>query len=171
METMTVLCPGPPPPPALRRNVAALLRYLTDLIDEDRRAAVAAVRLRIGPPAILLVIDGLIARLRDPAPGMQRRAAESLVRLGPVAVPSVALALARGRSPLVRARLARVLAALGPGLAADVRRRLVPVVERAMAGDRSGVLAAACAAALVALREDEPAGVGPEAPAAAAGNS
>jgi hypothetical protein len=154
-------------PPALRPGITALLRFMTDIVDDDRRAATAAVRARIGPPALWVIIDGLIGRVRRGSYSMRRRAAESLAGLGPAAVPAVLLALARARRRAVQVPLAEALAALAPGLRREERLQCLELLERATDGD--GPATCACAVALAALRREEPADDVPSPAAGVAG--
>jgi hypothetical protein len=66
--------------------------------------------------------------------------------------------MARRRNPLVRRRLAQVLADLGPSLDRDGRLRLADVLDRVGATAKYGLLARTCAEAAATLRNEQPAG-------------
>jgi hypothetical protein len=157
----------PPVPPALRPGITALVKFMTDIVDDERRAATAAVRARIGPPTLWVIIDRLIGRVRRGSYSLRRRAAESLAGLGPAAVPAVLLTLARARRRAVQVPLAEALAALAPGLSREERLKCLELLERATDGD--GPATCACAVALAALRREEPADDGPSPVAGVAG--
>jgi HEAT repeat protein len=92
---------------------------------------------------------------------MERRAAEALAGLGLLALQPVVRELLRRRNLLVRVRLVQVLADLGPAVAPELRRELARLLEQVAAGDRSGLLARACVAAVAARRQDDGGGSGP----------
>ncbi len=70
---------------------------------------------------------------------------------------------------LVRVRLVQVLADLRPALTPELRQQLARLLERVGAGDRSGLLARACATAVAALRRYEGGSLVREAGTAGAG--
>lgn len=101
-----------------RTGIAALARLPGEAVDtallgffdrppHDRRAPVVeAIGLRAVPGATL--VEGLIARLRDP--GVHDDALRALRLMGPAAAPHLERALARGMEPSLADELERVLA-------------------------------------------------------------
>ena len=151
METMQSCNLEPSPAPTLKQSVTDLVEQLTVAADEERRAAVAAVRRRLESPFILMVINGLIAKLCEPSARMRRRAAESLEGLGPVGIPSVERVLVRRRSrPRLRTHLVQVLAAIGRDQ--NNRFKLARTVQAVMTAAHSDALNSACTTALAILR-------------------
>src|SRR5579885_1411901 len=123
-----------------RRLVDRVVAILMEIDDEDRRQAQEACRQKLRPPLRPFVIERLLGKLRHPSPSTRWRAAESLAALGLPVVPAVTLALARSRTPLVRARLAEVLAAVGRGLEREHRAELVRTLERVMAAAKDALV-------------------------------
>jgi hypothetical protein len=109
--------PGPSLPREVKRGITDLVNFLTDVDDEVRGESLDAARRALRPPWLDLVLGGLMTRLGNESRGMQERAAEALVGLGPPAVWPAVRELVRRRNLLVRVRLVRVLAGLGPVLA------------------------------------------------------
>ncbi len=140
--------------PVVRKAVTNVVNFLTDIDEEGRQAAVDAALLYLRQPLLAPVLDRLIGRLRHGSPAMRGRAAASLAELGPLAAPAVAAALARARHPLLRRRLAGVLALMGPRLGRAGRAEAVRALEAVRASTTLAALASDCAAAITALGAD-----------------
>jgi HEAT repeat protein len=91
------------------RATEALIGLVTDADPNVRAAAVHGLGQRNAPDVISL----LLFTLADPSDYLARLAADSLIRVGKPAVPSLVHALAQDAQPRVRANAARALAMIG----------------------------------------------------------
>ena len=97
----------------VNKRLNPLIQLLTSVDNNKRRDAVTRILVMADRAVLALIIDRLIDQLNQRCEATQRCAAESLVEMGEVTLPSLRCALTSARSSTVKAHVAAILGRMG----------------------------------------------------------